>query len=159
MNNLPRIGIGFDSHRMEAGRPCRLGGVEFECEFGPVGHSDADAVLHALCDALLGAAGLDDLGTTFPDSDPEWKDADSRQFLSATMGCIEECKLAVYSCDLVVVCDYPKISPKRNQIKAFLSKELKLPLDRVNIKGKTTEGGDGERIEVTAVALLGPSGS
>ncbi len=154
MITLPRIGIGYDSHKLASGLACKLGGVVFDSPVGPVGHSDADAVLHAVCDALLGAAGLNDLGTTFPDSDPQWHNADSRKFVHATMAKLKKLRLTVCSCDIVVICDQPKIGPMREAIRAQLSELLNVSPDRVNIKGKTTEGGDSSRIEVTAVTLL-----
>ena len=154
----PRVGIGWDRHRLEAGRPCVLGGVTIPGTVGPVGHSDADAVLHALTDALLGAAGLDDLGTLFPDHDARWKDASSMAFLREALGLLRQRALAPASVDLVVVCDAPRIGPHRQEIRAHLAGELGLPTDRVNLKGKSTEGAGGGWIECTAVALLAPAG-
>ncbi len=153
-SGVPRIGLGFDSHRLEAGRPCRLGGVELECEVGPVGHSDADALLHALADAVLGGAGLDDLGSRYPDTDPRWQGADSTAFVRAAVADAAAQGLRVVSADLVVVCDRPRLAPHRARIRAVLAELLQLPLDRVNLKGKTTEGADAQRVEVTAVVLL-----
>ncbi len=157
--HAPRIGLGWDRHRLEAGRPCRLGGVDLDCPVGPAGHSDGDAVLHALTDALLGAAGLDDLGSLFPDTDPAWKDADSAAFLTEALRQLGERGLRPLSADLVVICDRPKIAPARPRIRAALAALLDLPLDRVNLKGKTTEGGDGGRVDVQAVVLVGSSGA
>ena len=156
----PRIGLGTDLHRLVEGRRCVLGGIEFaDCPVGPASHSDGDAVLHAVCDALLGAAGLDDLGTLFPDSDPQWKNADSRRFVEHAIGLLHERELRAWSLDVVVECDRPRIGPMRAAIRESLATLLKLPGDRVNIKGKSLEGtarAGQEVVAVTAIALLGP---
>lgn len=152
--SAPRIGIGWDRHALVEGRSCILGGLEIPNDVGPSGHSDADALLHALCDALLGAAGMDDLGTLFPDSDPKWKGAASSQFVEAAVALLHAEKLAVASADLVVICDTPKLSPHRAAIRANLAQMLDLPVSRVNLKGKTTEGGSSGAVEVQAVVLL-----
>ncbi len=156
LNTAPRIGLGWDRHGLVSGRPCILGGIEIPFELGPIGHSDADVLLHALTDSLLGAAGLDDLGTLFSDQDPRWKDANSKDFLTAAMTKLSEKKLQVVSVDLVVICDQPKIRPYREAIRQNLSKLLDLDQDRINLKGKTTEGGCSGSIAVQAVALLLP---
>lgn len=153
-DSAPRIGIGWDRHALIEGRPCILAGLVIPNALGPAGHSDADVVLHALCDALLGAAGLDDLGTLFPDTDPKWKGAASTQFVEAAVELLHAEKLTVASADLVVVCDSPKLSPHRAAMRANLAQLLDLPLNRVNLKGKTTEGGSAGAIEVQAVVLL-----
>lgn len=153
--DAPRIGLGWDRHKLASGRPCILGGIEFDAPAGPEGHSDGDAVLHALCDALLGAAGLDDLGTMFPDSDPLWRDAPSRVFVEAATAAIETRGLRVLSADLVVVCDAPKVAPRREELRGALAAMLDLPVDRVNVKGKTTEGCDADWLEAQAVVLVG----
>jgi 2-C-methyl-D-erythritol 2,4-cyclodiphosphate synthase len=157
LDPLPRVGLGWDRHRLQAGRPCRLAGVLLDCPVGPVGHSDADAVLHALTDALLGAAGLDDLGTLFPDTEPAWSGADSRRFLAEALRMLADRGLRPLSADLVLVCERPKVAPHRAAMRHSLAALLGLPLDRVNLKGKTTEGGDAERIDVQAVVLVGPA--
>ena len=149
-----RIGLGWDRHRLEVGRPCFLAGVELDCPVGPKAHSDGDAVLHAVTDALLGAAGLDDLGTLFSDQDPRWKDVASTEFLQETMRLLQEKDLAPRSLDIVIVCDQPRIGPNRTRMREHLARLLGLPFDRVNLKGKSTEGGDSSCIEVQAVALL-----
>ncbi|RMH03834.1 MAG: 2-C-methyl-D-erythritol 2,4-cyclodiphosphate synthase [Planctomycetota bacterium] len=151
-----RIGLGWDAHRLEPGCPCRLAGVDLPSDVGPVGHSDGDAVLHALCDALLGAAGLDDLGTLFPDTDPSLAGADSGRFLAETLRLLAKRGLRPISVDLVVICDRPRLAPHRAELRRRLAERLGLAADRVNLKGKTTEGGDGGRLEVQAVALVGP---
>ena len=153
-DSAPRIGIGWDRHALVEGRPCILGGVEIPNEVGPNGHSDADALLHALCDALLGAAGLDDLGTLFPDTDPKWKGAASTQFVEAAVALLHAQNLVVASADLVVICDTPKVAPHRAAIRANLAQMLDLPVSRVNLKGKTTEGGSSGAVEVQAVVIL-----
>lgn len=157
--DAPRVGLGWDRHRLEPGRPCVLGGVRLECPVGPVGHSDGDAVLHALTDALLGAAGLDDLGTLFPDTDPAWRDADSRRFLRAALALLAARGLRPVSVDLVVVTDRPRLAPHRAAIRAALAAELALPLDRVNLKGKTSEGGPPDLLEAQAAVIVTFSGS
>lgn len=139
---------------MVSGCVCILGGITIPNPTGPVGHSDADVLLHALCDALLGAAGLDDLGTLFPDDDPRWKDAASTRFVEEAMRLLRERELRVASADLVVICDTPKLRPHRAAIRDNLARLLDLPLDRVNLKGKTTEGGCSGSIAVHAVVLL-----
>ncbi|MFQ5749478.1 MAG: 2-C-methyl-D-erythritol 2,4-cyclodiphosphate synthase [Planctomycetota bacterium] len=151
---LPRIGLGWDRHPMQAGRPCKLGGIEIDSPVGPVGHSDGDAVLHALTDALLGAAGLDDLGTLFPDDDPRYQGADSDLFLKAALALLEQRGLRPVSADIVVVCDRPRLSPYREALRAHLASQIGLPTDRVNLKGKTREGEGGELLEATAVVLV-----
>jgi 2-C-methyl-D-erythritol 2,4-cyclodiphosphate synthase len=157
--DVPRIGLGWDRHALVTGRPCILGGLELPGEVGPAGHSDGDALLHALVDALLGAAGLDDLGSLFPDTDPAWKDAPSTRFLDEAMARLRAAGLRPWSVDLVVVCDRPKLAPHRAAMREALAARLELPVDRVNLKGKTTEGGaaSAPAVEVHAVALVGPA--
>lgn len=158
-DTLPRIGLGTDRHRLVAGRACWLGGVLFgDCPVGPDGHSDGDAVLHALTDALLGAAGLPDLGTLFPDTDPTWEGVASTAFLQAALDRLAAAGLRPWSVDLAVQCDRPKISPRRDDVRAHLAALLQLPIDRVNLKGKTREGvgAEVEAVDVTAVVLVGP---
>ncbi|MBC8369600.1 MAG: 2-C-methyl-D-erythritol 2,4-cyclodiphosphate synthase [Planctomycetes bacterium] len=152
--NAPRIGIGYDCHRLESGGDCYLGGVLFDSELSPIGHSDADVLLHAVCDAILGAAGLDDLGTTFSDQDERWRDCRSTAFVEHCINEIGKINLKVVSLDCVIVCDAPKISPMRGVIRQSLSDLLQLDISRVNVKGKTTEGGDAQRITAQAIALL-----
>ncbi|MCH2101990.1 MAG: 2-C-methyl-D-erythritol 2,4-cyclodiphosphate synthase [Planctomycetes bacterium] len=159
-DSLPRIGLGTDRHRLVPDRACWLGGVLFgDCPVGPDGHSDGDAVLHALTDALLGAAGLEDLGTLFPDTDPTWQGVASESFLQAAIERLAAIGLHCWSVDLVVQCDQPKIAPQRDNIRRHLADLLALPVDRVNLKGKTREGVDAEikAVDVTAVVLIGPT--
>jgi len=160
MNDL-RIGLGIDVHRLAPGRPCVLGGVTIGSAVGPVGHSDGDAVLHAACDAVLGAAGLDDLGTLFSDRDPANAGRASAEFCTAVMMRVRERKLRVLSLDCVVETEVPKLAPHRTAMRARLAELFELPEDRVNVKGKTGEKvdaiGRGEALRATVVALLGPS--
>jgi 2-C-methyl-D-erythritol 2,4-cyclodiphosphate synthase len=161
MNDLPRIGLGIDVHRLAPGRPCIVAGVLFDAPAGPLGHSDGDAVLHAACDAVLGAAGLDDLGTLFSDRDPANKDRPSADFCRATMAQVREHGLRVLSLDCVVETEVPKLKPQRQAMRERLAALFELPVDRVNIKGKTGEQvdaiGRGEAMRATVVALLGPA--
>jgi 2-C-methyl-D-erythritol 2,4-cyclodiphosphate synthase len=150
----PRVGLGYDCHRLQNGGDCYLGGVLIDSPVSPIGHSDADVLLHAVCDAILGAAGLDDLGTQFSDKDEQWRDCRSTDFIKHCMQQLDEKIMSVASIDCVIICDEPKISPHRQKIREKLSSLLNLGIDRVNVKGKTTEGGDSERITVHAVALL-----
>lgn len=150
----PRIGLGYDCHRLEVGGDCYIGGVLFDSELAPVGHSDADVLLHAICDAILGAAGLDDLGTVFKDNDEQWSDCSSAVFVEYCMKQITEKQLDLASLDCVVICDNPKISPMRGAIRQRLSELTGLQMDRINVKGKTTEGGDAMVITAQAVTLL-----
>ena len=135
-----RTGLGFDVHRLVEGRPCILGGVELPHSSGPDGHSDGDAVLHAICDALLGAAGLDDLGTRFPDTDPAWKDADSADLLRASVAALKEAGWSVGNVDVVIATEGPRIAPHRREMRARVAELLGVDDDAVNIKGKTLEG-------------------
>ena len=159
MSEPPRIGLGIDLHRLAAGRPCVLGGVPFECPVGPSGHSDGDVVLHAACDAILGAAGLDDLGTLFSDRDQRNAGRDSTEFCRAAMELVKARGLRVWSMDVVVETELPKLKPQRSSMRARLAELFELDDDRVNIKGKTGEQldavGRGEAIRATVVALLG----
>lgn len=139
---------------MEPGRRCVLAGVEVQNAAGPAGHSDGDVVLHALADAVLGAAGLDDLGTIFPDTDPLLKGAASATFLREALARAEGRGLRPRNADVVIVADAPRIAPHRARMRARLAELLGLPPERVNLKGKTTELGQGDRIEAYAVVLL-----
>jgi 2-C-methyl-D-erythritol 2,4-cyclodiphosphate synthase len=153
-----RVGLGFDVHRLVAGRPCVLGGVLLDHPRGPLGHSDGDAVLHALADALLGAAGLDDLGTLFPDRDPRWKDADSAALLRAALARVRAAGWTVVNADIVIATEGPRIAPHRARMRASLATLLGLAPDAVNVKGKSLEGlgalGGGLGVAVQAVCLL-----
>jgi 2-C-methyl-D-erythritol 2,4-cyclodiphosphate synthase len=151
-----RTGIGFDSHRFAEGRPLVLGGVEVPHSRGLAGHSDADVLTHAVIDALLGAAGLGDIGRHFPDSDERWRDADSIQLLRAVSGMLAA---PVVNVDATVVCEAPKLEPYREAMRAALAEALGLSEGAVNVKFTTGEGmgfvGRGEGVAALAVATLG----
>ena len=153
-----RIGIGFDVHRLVAGRPCVLGGIALDHPRGPLGHSDGDAVLHAIADALLGAAGLDDLGTLFPDSEARWKDASSRDLLAAVVERVKEAGYRPVNVDVVVASEGPRIAPHRSAMRAAIAALLGLEPEAVNVKGKSLEGlgalAGGMGVAVQAVCLL-----
>jgi 2-C-methyl-D-erythritol 2,4-cyclodiphosphate synthase len=161
MNELPRIGLGIDVHRLAPGRPCVLGGVTFASGVGPVGHSDGDAVLHAACDAVLGAAGLDDLGTLFPDRDPANAGRASAEFCDEVLRLVRTRGLRVLSLDCVVETEAPRLAPMRGPMRERLAALFAAPPERVNVKGKTGEKigaiGRGEALRATVVALLGPA--
>lgn len=154
----PRVGLGFDLHRLVEGRPCILGGVPIPYGKGPLGHSDGDVLLHALTDAILGAAGLDDLGSRYSDRDPRWKDMDSSAFLRDVMTEIDALGFAVSNCDLVMIGDRPKLAPHREAIRARIAALLDVEASAVNVKGKTAEGlgplGNEEAIAAQAVVML-----
>lgn len=156
-----RIGIGYDSHRFGEGRPLRLGGMTIPHTHGLVGHSDGDAVLHALTDALLGAAALGDIGSFFPDTDPRWKDADSAQFLAAAVAALAGHGLRVNQVDVTVIAERPRLLPHVPAMRAATAKTLGVVVEHVSIKAKTNEGmgwvGRGEGIAVIAVATVEPA--
>lgn len=153
-----RVGLGFDLHRLEEGRPCMLGGIELPHPTGPAGHSDGDAVLHALSDALLGAAGLDDLGTLFSDRDPEWQGADSADLLARVVEHLHAAGFGVVNVDLVIATEGPRIAPHRAAMRERIAALLGIEAGRVNVKGKTLEGlgalANGAGVAVQAVCLL-----
>ena len=155
-----RVGIGHDTHRLEEGRPLLLGGVRVEHPRGLAGHSDGDVVLHALTDALLGAAGLGDIGDAFPDTDPAWKGADSRLFLRDTLQRLNRAGWAVVNVDVIVFAQEPKLGPLKAAIRQSLAELLGLSADAVNVKAKTGERvghiGRAEAIACQAVALVRP---
>jgi 2-C-methyl-D-erythritol 2,4-cyclodiphosphate synthase len=152
---MTRSGIGWDSHRLVEGRPLVLGGVRVPSERGLAGHSDADVLTHAVIDALLGAAGLGDIGRHFPDTDERWRDADSIELLRAARGMLPAAPLNV---DATVVCEAPSLSPYRDEMRARLAEALGLPADSVNVKFTTAEGmgfvGRGEGVAALAIATL-----
>jgi 2-C-methyl-D-erythritol 4-phosphate cytidylyltransferase/2-C-methyl-D-erythritol 2,4-cyclodiphosphate synthase len=153
MKDLQRVGVGFDSHRLEQGRRCILGGVELPHPSGPAGHSDGDCVLHALTDALLGAAGLDDLGTLFPDTDERWRGADSARLLALALERVRAAGWRPTNVDLVIATDGPRIAPQRAAMRARIAGLLGLDPDAVNVKGKTLEGLAGPKDAVVAHAV------
>jgi len=153
-----RVGIGFDLHRLEAGRRCVLGGVELDHDRGPLGHSDGDAVLHAVCDALLGAAGLEDLGTLYSDRDPRWKDADSASLTADVVARVAAAGWRVVNVDVVVATEGPRIAPHRAAMRARMAGLLGVAPEAVNVKGKSLEGlgalARGAGVAVQAVCLI-----
>jgi 2-C-methyl-D-erythritol 2,4-cyclodiphosphate synthase len=153
---MSRVGIGWDSHRLEAGRPLVLGGVRVpDAERGLAGHSDADVLTHAVIDALLGAAGLGDIGHHFPDTDERWRDADSIELLRTVRGMLPAAPVHV---DATVVCEAPALSPYRSQMQSRLAEALELPAGSVNVKFTTAERmgfvGRGEGVAALAIATL-----
>ncbi len=154
-----RIGLGHDRHRLIAGRKLLLGGVEVPFELGLDGHSDADVLLHAITDALLGAAGLGDIGDWFPNTDPQWAGADSAVFLQAALSAVKDRGWQVVNLDCTIHAERPKLSPHKAVIKANVARLLGVPEDRVNVKAKTGEKvgpvGRLEAIDADAVVLLG----
>jgi len=153
-----RVGHGFDAHRLAEGRPFVLGGVRIPFERGPLGHSDGDALAHAIADALLGACSLGDLGRYFPASDPQWKDADSLRLLETCARMVREAGYDVVNVDATVVIEAPKLAPHLDAIRARLAEALRIDLGSVSVKAKTSEGmgytGDGTGIAAYAVAAL-----
>jgi len=154
-----RIGLGYDIHRLGADRPLLLGGVEIPGAPGAIAHSDGDVLIHAVIDALLGAAGLEDIGTYYPPEDPRWLDVSSRKLLRETAARIRESgRFTIGNLDCVVILERPKIRPFRDRIRANLAADLNLKPEDIGLKGKTREGlgevGCGEAVEVYAVALL-----
>lgn len=153
-----RIGHGFDSHRFAEGRKLILGGVEIPAERGLEGHSDADAVAHAVTDALLGAAGLGDIGRHFPPSDPQWEDADSLQLLARVVRLLEGRNYQVVNVDVTVVAEEPRIGPHAAAMQDQLARVLGISPGHISIKGKSNEGlgwiGRGEGLACFAVALI-----
>ena len=158
---MSRIGVGYDLHRTAAGRPLILGGVRIPSEFGLSGHSDADVVLHAVCDALLGAAGIGDIGDLFPDTDPAFKDADSKRFVAEVLGSVREAGYEVGNVDVIIHAQRPKLAEHKLKIKASLAELLGIGADAVGVKATTNEGldaiGRGEAIACWAAALLARS--
>jgi 2-C-methyl-D-erythritol 2,4-cyclodiphosphate synthase len=135
-----RVGIGHDTHRLEQGRPLLLGGVRIEHSHGLVGHSDADVVLHALTDALLGAAGLGDIGDAYPDTDPAFKDRDSSFFVRDSLKRLNQAGWRVVNIDVVIFAQKPKLGPVKGRIRKNLADLLGMDLALVNVKAKTGEG-------------------
>jgi len=151
-------GIGYDSHRLVAGRKLILGGVEIPGDFGLEGHSDADVLTHAVIDALLGAAGLGDIGEHFPDSDERYRDADSLELLRSVLPLVFAQGLELVNVDATVVVERPKLSPHREAIRESLAAALGLTMQRVNVKASTGEGigfvGRGEGVAALVIASL-----
>lgn len=156
------FGIGYDSHRLGQGRPLIIGGVRIEHDLGLIGHSDADVLSHAIIDALLGAAGLGDIGQHFPDTDERYRDADSIRLLADVVALLEESRLQIVNVDATVVIERPKLAPHREAIRTVLAGALRIAPARVNVKASTGEGigfvGRGEGVAALAVASLLPAG-
>jgi 2-C-methyl-D-erythritol 2,4-cyclodiphosphate synthase len=153
-----RTGLGWDSHRTKEGRKLLLGGVEIQAEFGLDGHSDADILLHALTDAVLGAGALGDIGMHFPDTDPRWKGASSDRFLTHALALVEAAGWRLQNVDTTVILERPKLKDYRGMIRESLVKLTGLAPDRVNVKFKTAEKvgpvGEGRSAEAQAIVLL-----
>ena len=156
--SLPRIGHGYDVHRMAEGRRLVLGGVEVPCERGLLGHSDADVLLHALMDALLGAAALGDIGRLFPDSSERYRGIDSRRLLREVAAVLAESGFSVGNVDVTLVAQRPKVAPYILRMRENIASDLGIPLDAVSVKATTEEGlgftGSGEGMAAHAVALI-----
>ena len=159
VSQVARVGQGYDSHRLVEGRPLVLGGVRIEWDKGLAGHSDADVVLHAVTDALLGAAGLGDIGELFPDTDPALKDADSAELTAQVVSQVRAAGWSVSNADVTVLAERPKLSPYKAAMRARIAELLGVGADVVSVKAKTNEGlgpvGRGEAIVCMAVVLLG----
>ena len=151
-----RVGFGYDIHQLKAGRPCILGGVQIESELGPDGHSDADVLIHALMDAMLGAAGLRDIGYYFPPEDDQYKGISSMLLLEKVNSLLKERGLQAYNIDIMVISETPKLKPHIDTMKANLQSVLEIPLDRISIKATTNEmlGAIGRREGIAAQAVV-----
>jgi 2-C-methyl-D-erythritol 2,4-cyclodiphosphate synthase len=153
-----RVGHGFDAHRLAEGRPFVLGGVRIEYPRGPLGHSDGDCLAHAIADAVLGACNLGDLGRHFPDSDPQWKDADSVELLERCGQLARSAGYELVNVDATVVVETPKLAPHLDAMRGRLAKALRIDPSALSVKAKTSEGmgytGDGSGIAAYAVAAL-----
>ena len=158
MNESIRVGIGYDLHRLAEGRKLVLAGVEIPFEKGLLGHSDSDVLAHALCDALLGAAALGDIGTHFPDTDERWKGASSLDLLAQVVEMIAQLGYRVANVDAIVMAERPRLRPHIELMRERLASTLQIDIDRVSVKAKTGEGleaiGRGEAMAAHAVALL-----
>ncbi|MFP4649768.1 MAG: 2-C-methyl-D-erythritol 2,4-cyclodiphosphate synthase [Desulfobacterales bacterium] len=153
-----RTGIGYDIHRLVSGRRLVLGGIEIDYEMGLLGHSDADVLIHALCDALLGAAGMGDIGRHFPDTDPSWKGVSGMTLLEKTREIVSEKFFSVANMDATIFAQNPKLSPYVESMEEMISSCLGIEKDRVNIKATTTEGlgviGEGLAMAAMCVVML-----
>jgi 2-C-methyl-D-erythritol 2,4-cyclodiphosphate synthase len=153
-----RVGLGYDSHRFDPRRPLILGGVEIPDSPGLSGHSDGDAVAHAVIDALLGAAAAGDVGRHFPPGDPRWKDADSMDLLARAVGYLADRGYRPVNVDVTVICERPRLAPVADAMRSRLARVLGISQEAVSLKGKTNEGmgwiGTGEGLAVHAVSLI-----
>jgi 2-C-methyl-D-erythritol 2,4-cyclodiphosphate synthase len=155
---MSRVGIGYDLHRLAEGRALVIGGVTVPFEKGAVSHSDGDVLAHAICDALLGAAALGDIGTHFPDSDPKWKGASSLSFLEHVEDLLDDHGWTIEHVDAIVIAERPKLNPHFPAMRQALAAALGVDTSRIHLKAKTNEGvdavGRGEAIAAQAVATL-----
>lgn len=153
-----RVGIGYDLHRLVPSRPLMLGGVEILYDKGLLGHSDADVLIHAVCDALLGAAGLGDIGRHFPDTDPAYKDIASLKLLTQTVALVKESGFSIGNLDVTIMAQAPKLAPFIPQMETVLAETIAIPVDCINIKATTTEKmgviGQNEAMAAMCVALI-----
>jgi len=153
-----RIGVGYDLHRLEPGRPLVMGGVRIPHEMGLIGHSDADVLCHAITDAILGGCAQGDIGRHFPDTDPTWKDADSIDLLTRAVEIVRQAGFAIANVDAVVIAEQPKIFPYIERMRQTLAAAMGIDVSAVSVKGKTNEKvgalGRNEAIAVHAVALI-----
>jgi len=153
-----RVGIGYDIHRLVKGRPLILGGVSIAFDKGLLGHSDADVLVHAICDALLGAAGLGDIGMHFPDTDPQFKDISSLKLLRETCRMVVKKGFRIVNLDSVLFAEAPKLGPHRQLMQTTLAEVMNIPAETINIKATTTEGlgviGKGKAIAAMCLALI-----
>ena len=153
-----RIGIGYDVHKLVEGRDLYLGGVKFDYELGLLGHSDADVLTHAIMDAILGALAKPDIGNLFPDTDPAYKDIYSTNLLDRVLALMQQDGYEIGNLPTVIICEMPKISPLREEIRELLAKHLKCDIENISVKASTSEKlgftGRGEGIEARAVVLL-----
>ena len=158
MNESPRVGIGYDIHRLVAGRKLVLGGVEIPFEKGLLGHSDSDVLTHAICDALLGAAALGDIGTHFPDSDPRWSGASSLNLLAQVVELLGQNGFGVTNIDSTIIAERPKLKAHIDSMRDRLASVLSINIDKVSVKAKTNEGldslGRNESIAAHAIVLI-----
>ena len=157
MTNI-RIGHGFDVHQLVVGRKCIIGGVTIPFEKGLAGHSDADVLLHAICDALLGAAALGDIGKHFPPSDMRYQGIDSRELLRHVVALLKQHGYVVGNIDSTVICELPKLSPHTEAMRAYIAADCQVAIDAINVKATTTEKlgftGRGEGIAAEAVCII-----
>jgi 2-C-methyl-D-erythritol 2,4-cyclodiphosphate synthase len=153
-----RVGVGYDSHRFEAGRRLVLGGVDIPSDTGLAGHSDSDAVSHAITDAILGAAAMGDIGSHFPPDDEQWRDADSLDLLSRAVDIVAGSNYQVVNVDVTVIAEHPRIGPHVPAMRERIAAAIGIGPQHISVKGKTNEGmgwtGGGEGLAVIAVALL-----
>ncbi len=153
-----RVGIGYDIHRLEAGHRLVLGGVEIPHAYGLVGHSDADVIVHAAMDALLGAAAQKDIGQLFPNTDPKYKNANSIELLRNVVGLISDLKFKISNIDVMAIAEAPKLAPHIDKMRENIAKACGIKVEQVSVKATTNEGvgfvGRGEAIAAQAVALL-----